>query len=336
MFNSAIDPCLMQMLICIAEEQNLTAAGRRLLLTQQAVSAQVKKLEALTGRRLVHRTPQEVRLTQDGEALLVYARQIIEISERLKKQFGHADPSGSIGLGFTPGFGTRGLFPILSELKRLRPRLEIHFETLKTECLISKLEAGHLDIIIGAQRPGEKRGEILFCDKLVWIGSPSHFAEPEVPVPLVLQPGPAIQRDMVFGALSAAHRSWTIRFESDDLISQRAAVLAGWGVSAHPHMLLADTGVEPIITGCSPLPDLGRVEFFIRQRGGNDRIVECFSDLIRGTAKILEEDHKRQRDDPPDPSCRAPAGKRLPRSMGAGERFALAFRAPTRRGHGSA
>ena len=284
----------MQTLICIAEEHNLTAAGRRLLLTQQAVSAQVKKLEALTGRRLVYRTPREVHLTKDGEVFLTYARQIIEMSDRLKKQFERNDISDSIRIGFTPGLGAPQLHSILSKLKPLHPHLEIYFDILKTESLISKFEAGGLDIIIGAQRHGEKRGEILFNDRLVWIGSPSHVGKLGSSIPLVLQPRPAIQRDIVFDALSASHRRWTVCFESADLTSQRAAVVAGWGISAQPSMVLETAGLDPAISCDLPLPDLGNVEFFIRQRNcKNNLVADYFCNFMKEIAEIWKPTYPR-------------------------------------------
>ncbi len=62
--------------IAVAETENFTRAGRRLGISQSAVSQQMKALEGSVGTRLFTRRARSVTLTQAGEVLLPYARQI--------------------------------------------------------------------------------------------------------------------------------------------------------------------------------------------------------------------------------------------------------------------
>ena len=87
MINRFIDPALMHMFVYLSEEGTFTGAAERMNLTQQAISAQMKRLEELTGRTLVKRSHHKVELTHDGDALLIAARQVVDLADRLRRQF---------------------------------------------------------------------------------------------------------------------------------------------------------------------------------------------------------------------------------------------------------
>ena len=271
----------MHMLVCLADEGSFTATAERLHITQQAISAQVKRLEELTGRNLITRSTQSVRLTQDGEALLVYARQVVAITERVRLRFSSIPLEGSVRFGFTPGFGQPLLFPLLSEIKRLHPKLELYCETMRTTALVSRLESGNLDVIIGAQRNDEKRGETLLRDKLVWIGDAATLVRPGSPVPLVMLPRPSFLRDHVFAILDMAELGWTVFFESDDPTAVRAAVLSGWGVSLVNSLFIVDDAAFAQSPPEGLLPDAGYIEFFLRFDDRRNDSVGPFAAVLR-------------------------------------------------------
>lgn len=73
-----LDTRLLRAFVTVAEELNFTRAAERLTLAQQALSAQVRQLEARVGARLFERTTRKVELTADGERLLPHARAVLE------------------------------------------------------------------------------------------------------------------------------------------------------------------------------------------------------------------------------------------------------------------
>ncbi|WCM19754.1 LysR family transcriptional regulator [Paraburkholderia bryophila] len=281
MLNRAIDPVLMEMMVCLAEEGSFTAVAERMHLTQQAVSAQVKRLEALTGQQIVIRSPHDVHLTQAGEKLLIYARQVMALAERLRLQFSSAPLEGTVRFGFTPGLGAPMLFPVLSEIRRLHPRLELRCETGRTKNLLYKLEAGKLDLIIGAQAIGETGGETLCRERLTWVGDAERLVQPNAPIPLVMLPNPTFLRDHVFKLLDDAGRAWSVFFESDDVVVLRAAVQSGWGVSIFNRVWVE--GNEGLVSDHASelLPDAGYVEFFLRYRNQSRNVVKSFAGVLR-------------------------------------------------------
>src|SRR4051812_45659346 len=73
-----LDTRLLRAFVAVAEELNFTRAAERLVLAQQALSAQVRQLETRMGARLFERTTRRVRLTQEGELFLPHARAVLD------------------------------------------------------------------------------------------------------------------------------------------------------------------------------------------------------------------------------------------------------------------
>jgi DNA-binding transcriptional LysR family regulator len=61
----------------VAEELSFTRAAERLMLSQPALSKQIRQLESMLGARLFERDRRQVSLTRAGSALLATARQLV-------------------------------------------------------------------------------------------------------------------------------------------------------------------------------------------------------------------------------------------------------------------
>ena len=70
----------------IAESGSFIAAAERLHVTQTAVSARVRALEDLLGRRLFVRNKAGARLTPAGERLVRHATTMVQVWERARQQ----------------------------------------------------------------------------------------------------------------------------------------------------------------------------------------------------------------------------------------------------------
>jgi DNA-binding transcriptional LysR family regulator len=73
-----LDTRLLRAFVAVAEELNFTRAAKRLVLAQQALSAQIRQLEARLDTRLFDRTTRTVQLTAAGELLLPHARRVLD------------------------------------------------------------------------------------------------------------------------------------------------------------------------------------------------------------------------------------------------------------------
>lgn len=73
----------LQLLVAVSEEGNLSRAGRRLGISQQAASARMRSLEALVGLDLVIRSVRGSTLTQAGRVVSGWAEDVLAAAERL-------------------------------------------------------------------------------------------------------------------------------------------------------------------------------------------------------------------------------------------------------------
>jgi LysR family transcriptional regulator, chromosome initiation inhibitor len=85
-----LDPASLACLTALAETGSFETSAERLTITQSAVSHRLKTLETLVGQPLVIRT-RPLTLTQTGQTLLRFARQLQAIHVDLSRELGRAD-----------------------------------------------------------------------------------------------------------------------------------------------------------------------------------------------------------------------------------------------------
>lgn len=73
--------------IAVFEERNITAAAKRLFLTQPALSTTIKMLEDSLGTPLFIRQPRGVEVTEDARILYPHARRMVAEMEALTQSF---------------------------------------------------------------------------------------------------------------------------------------------------------------------------------------------------------------------------------------------------------
>ena len=74
-------------LIAIAETGSMSAAAKRMYASQSNLSIAVKELESEFGIEIFTRTNRGVALTNEGDELLAYARQIVEQANMLEEHY---------------------------------------------------------------------------------------------------------------------------------------------------------------------------------------------------------------------------------------------------------
>ena len=113
--------------------------------------------------------------------------------------------------------------------------------------------------MLAKRRAGDDRGQLVWRDRLAWIGAPG--TQVEAPIPLILFNAPSITRSGALEALERAGLTWRIACTSGSLSGLRAACLAGLGVTVHARGLMPEGLVE--MPASSRLPELGDVEFVV-------------------------------------------------------------------------
>ncbi|AXI76371.1 LysR substrate-binding domain-containing protein [Peterkaempfera bronchialis] len=259
------DPVQLQSFLTVAQTLSFTEAGRRLGLRQSTVSQHVRRLEQAAGVVLFTRDTHAVALTEDGEAMVGFARTILEAGERAVRHFAGTEVRGRLRFGVSEDFVLTRLPELLNAFRRSHPQVDLELTVELSAVLHRMLSAGRLDLVLAKRREGEEHGRLIRGDRLVWIGARTLRLGPGDPVPLLLYAPPSITRDRALESLERHGRPWRIACTSTSLSGLRAAALAGLGVLAHSRTLTPEGLVE--VAPQARLPELGGVDFVLASRG---------------------------------------------------------------------
>jgi DNA-binding transcriptional LysR family regulator len=137
--------------IAVAEELHFGRAAERLKMTQPPLSRQIQKLEKIVGTDLFERTNRKVQLTPAGQAFLDEARRLMAGAERAPNAARRiaSGRSGFLRIGFTAASALSVLGPLLEEISRIVPDVDVELSELVTGQQISGLLTGELDLGLG-------------------------------------------------------------------------------------------------------------------------------------------------------------------------------------------
>lgn len=137
--------------LAVAEHLNFAQAALQLHVTHPAVSQQIRSLEKELNVKLFQRTTRSVKLTEEGEAFLNDARQIVAISERAKKRFDSAmlRDIETLALGCYNYPCMFLLSDTLENLRIVRPEIHPRLQVVPFQHIYRMLEEGDLDAVIG-------------------------------------------------------------------------------------------------------------------------------------------------------------------------------------------
>ncbi|MFJ5773060.1 LysR substrate-binding domain-containing protein [Streptomyces sp. NPDC093094] len=255
------DPAQLRTFLAVAQNLSFTQAARRLGLRQSTVSQHVRRLEDATGRTLFTRDTHSVELTEDGEAMLGFARRILQVHEQATAFFTGTRLRGRLRFGASEDFVLTRLPEILERFRHDHPEVDLELTVELSGTLHEQLTAGKLDLVLAKRRAEDTRGQLVWHDRLVWIGAERLRLDPDRPVPLIVYPPPGITRAMALEALQREGREWRVACTSGSLNGLIAAARAGLGVMAHSRGLIPPGLVR--VPDRAGLPPLGKVDFVL-------------------------------------------------------------------------
>jgi DNA-binding transcriptional LysR family regulator len=148
---SGLDLRRLQYFVAVAEERSFTRAAERLYVTQPSLSVAIRKLEQELGLTLFDRSSRHVVLTAAAEALLPKARRAISAADDVYTTASNVAKgiAGVLRVGVSPASHSAAM-PILSELARGHPQIEVEVRQEATGLLVTDLCAHRIDILVGA------------------------------------------------------------------------------------------------------------------------------------------------------------------------------------------
>src|SRR5947209_4448820 len=166
----------LQIFVAVAEELSFSRAAEQLLLSQPAVSMQVKALERAVGLPLFDHVGRRVQLTEAGSDFLRRARQILGLTTEAAEAMAdlRAGRHGRLRVVATTTVGIYTVPRFLGGYHRRHPEVEIRLEVANWERTCARLFAGEADIGIAGPHPQpELHMEPFMDDRLVVIAAPS-------------------------------------------------------------------------------------------------------------------------------------------------------------------
>lgn len=103
---------------------SFSAAATSLGLTQPAVSYQIRRIEEQTGQPLLHRRSRGVELTPQGRRLFEIARNSVDETDALMREFQSSSRVPALRLRTDYAFSTLWLMPRISEFRVLNPGID--------------------------------------------------------------------------------------------------------------------------------------------------------------------------------------------------------------------
>jgi len=139
---------LYRIFITTAECKNISAAARKLYISQPAVSKAISKLESNMGIPLFARMPKGVVLTNEGQILyekVKYAFDSIETGEEIVKNMIIGE-GGQLRLGASSTLIKNSLLSYLQKFRKNYPQIHITVESQSSYQTIALLAEGKIDI----------------------------------------------------------------------------------------------------------------------------------------------------------------------------------------------
>lgn len=229
----------------LAETCNFSETGRRLHMSQPAVSHQIGLLEDQVGVALFTRTSRHVELTDAGRALLKSARNILQMMAEARVRTAEAAEliQGPLFLASSMTIGEFILPKVLKEYRQRFPTVELHLRLINSVQVLQSLASGDIQVgMIEGPAPADFPSKPFLDDTLVLVVPADHpwAARDKVPVqwlkeqPLILREKGSGTRGVIeesFAEAGVPTKALQIDMEFESTQAIKGAVEAGLGLS---------------------------------------------------------------------------------------------------------
>jgi DNA-binding transcriptional LysR family regulator len=142
--------------VAVAEEGGMSAAARRLHVSQSALSQTIQSLERQLGVQLLIRDHAGARPTEAGKVLVGEARALIDQHDRAVAAIsGAAASAGELRLGVPLEFPPDVLPAALAELAAVHPATRVEVRHFSSAAQLAALRARDLDLALVRDRPAD-------------------------------------------------------------------------------------------------------------------------------------------------------------------------------------
>jgi len=169
--------------VSVVRAGSFTSAAQQLGITRSAVGKIIARLETRLQVRLLHRTPQSLGLTDDGEVYFARCAQILEDLEETETAMAarSATPTGTLRISVPIALGHRQVLPVIESFLATWPAVtaEVSF----TDRFVDLVDEGFdIAIRVGEPKPDSRLiARVVATQKLLTCAAPGYLAKRGVP-----------------------------------------------------------------------------------------------------------------------------------------------------------
>ena len=132
----------------VAATRNFSRAAEQLGYSQSTVTIQIQQLEKELGTQLFERIGKQVSLTEQGEAFIYHANEIMRVTNEAMTFASDADiPTGFLRIGGVESLCTAIIPELLLKFHKICPKVQIVIRTATTEELIDMVRCNDIDLL---------------------------------------------------------------------------------------------------------------------------------------------------------------------------------------------
>lgn len=249
-----LDTDQLRSFLAIVDTGSFTRASERVHKTQSAVSMHIKRLEERLGRALFDKQGRGVRLSEDGEKLVDYARRMLQIEASAVAAISNKGLTGHVRLGIPDDYADNFLPAILTRYTRRHPLVEVSVVCDGSSALDEQFRSGLLDMAVVTDCERMAHVEILREEPLNWVAGPHCSIHAERPLPLALGRPTCVWRQGATARLTEASIPWRLVLTSNNYAAIAPVVQAGLAITVLPRSAFRPW--QRVLGGKEGLPSL--------------------------------------------------------------------------------
>ena len=183
--------------------------------------------------KLLTQSGQKTELSDDGQRLAVYARQMLRLNDEAVAQFSVTPLNSSLRVGLPTDFSTAYLQDAILQFGQDTPETQLKVHCGLSANLLDELHRGEHDVIVALH--SDEDNQYLskqWVQQPLWVSSEDFKLDKDQVVPIIAHPEGCAYRERMTSVLSRKRRRWDIVFSAPGIAALQNAVLSSFGVTA--------------------------------------------------------------------------------------------------------
>ncbi len=285
--------------LTVLREGSITAASKRLFVSQPALSQSIKQIETDLGAPIFDRSTDPISLTFAGQKYVEAAQQMLDIEHNLRAEIAETKKEihGRIRIGISMQRGLQLLPQVIAEFSQRYPFIRIELVEHGSATLERMTIEGQCDmaLIATSEKPNKLSYVLIENEQVVLIaarttrlaqrfpdGTPISITEAQEERFVSMSPGHSV-RTVQDGLFDLHHISPSILLESKNMEAAKNVAAHANAVMLIPHVYVADSPELRSLIQCHPIVgnDYERHFYLVYRKGMHlPRYMEDFVRIV--------------------------------------------------------